>query len=111
MADYPKSDGAIFPNDKKTQQNQPDYRGHLVITGDQIRMIMAMAKAGLEPRLQIAAWHKTSNGGKQYMSLAAEAYAKDVQVPPPSAPRQAPPPPKPAPAANNDFDDLDIPFD
>lgn len=108
MADYPKSDGAIFPNDKKTQQNQPDYRGHLVITGDQIRMIMAMAKAGLEPRLQIAAWHKTSNGGKQYMSLAAEAYARDIT--PPSAGTTAPPPPPPPKADDMDFDTDSIPF-
>ncbi len=46
--------GALFKNDKKEKENQPDYKGPINIDGVE---------------KEIAAWLKTSQKGQKYMSL------------------------------------------
>lgn len=46
--------GALFKNDNKTKETQPDYQGNAIING--------------EPK-QISAWINTSAKGLKYMSL------------------------------------------
>ena len=56
MSDYDNTNtGALFRNEYKQKPNQPDYTGNANINGDDYK---------------IAAWKKTSKGGKQYLSLA-----------------------------------------
>lgn len=47
--------GALFKNDKKVRDNQPDYTGKAVIDGTEYRL---------------SAWIKEAKSGRKYMSLA-----------------------------------------
>ena len=76
MNKYPKSDGALFPH-KKTSEKQPDLRGKVAITRDQMIKLKEMAEAGLEPTLQVAAWNRKSSEGRPYVYISAEAYMKE----------------------------------
>jgi len=49
--------GALFKNDKKETEKQPDYKGKLNINGKDF---------------YISAWLKTSKDGNKYMSLAIQ---------------------------------------
>ena len=61
MENKPNS-GAIFKNDKKTSQNQPDYRGKVNVNGKE---------------MEIALWVKTSSAGNTYFSASfSEPYVK-----------------------------------
>lgn len=92
---YPKSEGVLFKNNDKTMEKHPDMRGHIEVSKEQVKMLIEMAKAGQEPKLQIAGWKRKSKGGMAYIFLSAEAYMKREE-------------PKPA---EDDFDlDEDVPF-
>lgn len=68
--------GALFKNDNKTKETQPDYKGNAIINGQQ---------------KQISAWINTSAKGLKYMSLTFEdprdqnevkTYVKTEPLPP-----------------------------
>ena len=83
MSDYDDTNrGALFANDKKTQENHPNMRGTLNVDGVEY---------------WVSAWTKTSKSGMRFQSLAVTR--KEQQAAPQT---QA----APAPAT---FDD-DIPF-
>lgn len=67
--------GALFKNDKKSQENQPDYTGKINIDGKDY---------------WLSAWLKTAESGRKYMSLSAtpkEAQeAQQERRPPPKSP-------------------------
>lgn len=68
MSKYEQKDnsGALFKNDKKESEKQPDYRGECVVNGKE---------------LAVSAWIKTSAKGTKYMSLSfSEPYKKAVKV-------------------------------
>lgn len=58
--------GALFKNDKKGNENWPDYRGKLNVGGDDY---------------WISAWLKTSKKGQKYMSLSVQPVDKDLRGP------------------------------
>ena len=59
--------GAIFKNDKKTAENQPDYRGNMTVDGKQ---------------WEISLWVRESAAGNKYMSAAIkEPYVKTESAP------------------------------
>ena len=91
---YPKAEGVFFINNDKQIEKHPDYRGHIDVSPDQIRMLIEMSKAGLEPKLQIAGWNRKSKSDQYYMYIATEAYMKQEQQPYP--PQVQPGPPQPA---------------
>ena len=56
--------GAIFKNDKKTAENQPDYKGKVVVNGKE---------------MEVALWLKESKSGMKYFSATfQEPYVKPV---------------------------------
>lgn len=72
--DFPQTNGALFKNDYKEKPNQPDFKGDLEISGEQVREIIAMSKAGLQPKLRLAAWaRQPKGGGNTYFYLSAQA--------------------------------------
>lgn len=86
--------GSVFPNDRKTQPNHPDYRGSCLIDGKEY---------------WVSGWLKQSVKGK-FLSMAFQAKeAKPAaavsdgldEVPVKTGPRSNPPP---------QFDEDDIPF-
>jgi hypothetical protein len=75
MTDY-RSRGAIFPKQDK-QGKQPDMTGYIEVTGDQMRRLVEMSKAGQEVKLQLSAWNETAKDtGRPFVSLSAQAYMK-----------------------------------
>jgi len=89
----PKSDGGLWVNNEK-QGNQPDHRGKLVVTIDQINKLIEMANMGMEPILQLGCWHRVAKEtGVPYMYLNSEVYIKPPQQQQPQG--YAPPPPQP----------------
>lgn len=76
--------GALFRNDRRTQDNHPNHTGTCMIDGKEYR---------------VSAWVKTSGAGNKFFSMAFTP--KD----PPTEGGQAASPP----ATYEDFDD-DIPF-
>ncbi len=50
--------GALFVNDRKEADSQPDYRGNVRIGGVLYRL---------------SGWRRESNGGKRWLSLAVQA--------------------------------------
>jgi len=58
MSDYDNNNqGAIFKNDKKENENQPDYRGSINTDGTDY---------------WLSAWIKTAKSGVKYMSLSVQ---------------------------------------
>lgn len=71
---YPKTEGGLYTNNYKKASNHPDWTGNIKISSDQIKHIIAMGKAGIEPKLKLAAWdRKSKEDGSQYFYLSAEA--------------------------------------
>jgi hypothetical protein len=86
---YPaKTSGGLW-NHQKASPSHPDVKGFIEVTHHQIKQLVAMAKSGQEPKIQLGAWN-----GAQQAPLAAQPQAQA----------------EPAPANPfGDFDD-DVPF-
>lgn len=80
--------GALFKNDRKESEKHPDYKGALNVGGVDY---------------ELAAWLKTSNAGKKYMSLSVKPKGERDE-----RPSQAPAP-RGGGSAVDDLDDT-IPF-
>ena len=80
-----KDRGALFTNDKKEQDNHPDYKGSLNVNGVDY---------------WISGWKKKSKAGQTFLSLS-------VRPKQDAAPRQSSQPTRKAPA-KDDFQDLDF---
>ena len=61
-----QSGGAIFSNDYKQNDNQPDWTGKLEITSDLIKDLTDLVDSGNVIGLNIALWNRTSKNGKDY---------------------------------------------
>lgn len=113
---YPKSEGVLFINTDREKDSHPNWRGHIVVTKEQVMQIRRMVEAGQEPRLQVAAWNRKAQGtGAKYLFLSTEAYMKepkrssdgwDDDDDRPSRRSR----PKPRPKADDEWEDDDIPF-
>jgi hypothetical protein len=93
--------GILFRNDRKTAENQPDYKGSLTVNGQEF---------------WVSGWKKEKGNGP-FLSLSVQP-KEERQAPQRGTPRQNAPRPTqhPAPAArqndgwNDDFADDAIPF-
>ena len=81
---YPKSDGGLWPNREKNRNdpktnNWPDWKGHLKVSLDQLNVLVAMARAGQEPTLQVAMWDREAKNqpGNLYKHLSSEAFIRE----------------------------------
>ena len=83
--------GSLFKNEKKTQDNHPDYTGSALVDGTPKRL---------------AAWLKTAKSGKKYMSISIK---DDEERPKPINSAEDDGYTPATPPANNDGYD-DIPF-
>lgn len=88
MAEYQNRDitqGALFINNRKTSQNQPDFRGELTLSKALLKELVEKAKAGEEAKMSLSVWKKKSKAGNEFMSVAAQIYQdykkKDEEVP------------------------------
>lgn len=68
--DQKPNSGAMFTNENKTNENQPDWRGDVYL--DKTFVIEQAHKAnGSLVKISISAWAKTAKSGKEYLSLSA----------------------------------------
>ena len=63
--DQKNNAGALFKNDNKTKETQPDYQGSSIINGE---------------LKQISAWINTSAKGLKYMSLTFQEPREQTEV-------------------------------
>lgn len=86
--DYPKSQGAVFPNKDKVPGNPatekfPDFKGSIEVTTDQLKMLVMMAKSGQTPKIQIAEWDRVARQtGVPYRHISTEVYMPQTMQPP-----------------------------
>ena len=93
--DKVQCDGAIFTNDWKTGEKQPDWTGNIEIPKELLKELVEKVKTGQTPELRVALWDRTSKKGKNYK------YAR-MDIPIPNKQDE----PKPDPT----FSEEDIPF-
>jgi uncharacterized protein (DUF736 family) len=68
---YPPG-GALFANDRKTNDKQPDYRGNLEISVDLLKLLVEQHKGGEKISMDVAGWKKTSKSGTMFLSIKAD---------------------------------------
>lgn len=109
MPDYSqRPGGALFAKDakKKTNPNQPDFDGYVVLDPAEMSAIMELWKRGEPVRLDLAGWRKRSDRtGTDFLSISAKLPRAKKEG---GFQRQ----PQPAPQQRTPFDDDDdeIPF-
>lgn len=99
--------GALFANERKTKPNQPDFTGNVVLSQELILHVTREIAAGREPKIAVSGWRKTSNAGKQFISLSVDK-PYDPNAGQQAQRQRATPAPAPS---GGDFDPSDdIPF-
>ena len=93
--DKVQCDGAIFTNDYKQNEKQPDWTGTVEIPKELLKDLVEKVKQGQTAELRVALWDRTSKNGKDYK------YAR-MDIPMPKKQDE----PKPDPT----FSEEDIPF-
>jgi len=79
MANFPKSKGGLWLNANKVGEKHPDLRGHLMVTSEQIQILIRLGQSGQDVKLQVAGWQRVSQEGVAYMYLEGEAYIREEQ--------------------------------
>lgn len=104
MTDYSnRPGGALFNKTQKTNPNQPDFDGYIVIDPAIMEALYDLYRTGQPARVEIAGWKKKSvRTGANFLSLSGGRIQGFEQ----QAQRQRPAPPPP----QQWDDDDDIPF-
>ena len=100
-----QSDGAIYTNDYKNSEKQPDWTGKVSVSIDMLKELVEKLRGGDTNEnggvdLRVALWNRTSKNGKEYKYARLDIPQKKEE-------------PKPVVDVNNDnqvFDDDDLPF-
>lgn len=100
-----QSDGAIYTNDYKNSEKQPDWTGKVSVSRDMLKELVDKLRGGDTNEnggvdLRVALWNRTSKNGKEYKYARLDIPQKKEE-------------PKPVVDVNNDnqvFDDNDLPF-
>ena len=61
--------GALFTNDRRTNEKAPTMTGNLVIDPELLKHLISLAQKSQPLRIRLAAWTNTSGAGKKYLSL------------------------------------------
>ena len=76
-ATYPPG-GALFANDRKTNDKQPDYRGNLEISVDLLKLLVEQHKGQGKINMDISGWKKATKSGSTFLSIkASPPYKKE----------------------------------
>ena len=81
MASYPKGEGGLWPHNKKNEKH-PDFRGHIYITPEQLKLLLEMYKenqASPDPdfkmKIDVGMWNRVAKQtGAEYKWLGTEVY-------------------------------------
>jgi len=69
-----RSSGALFKNDKRTNDSQPHYRGEATLSKDLLKELVEVVKSGGEAKIALAVWPKTSKNGRDYLSMSLKKH-------------------------------------
>lgn len=97
--------GTLWPNNRKSADTHPDYRGDIFLDAGFLQQMIAKADGELI-KLTVSCWEKTINGQLCYSASVAEPYNK----PQGQYQKPAPRPQAQKPAPKNDVEDDDVPF-
>ena len=99
-----QSDGAIYTNNYKDNEKQPDWTGKVSVSRDMLKELVEKLRGGDTNEnggvdLRVALWNRTSKNGKEYKYARLDIPQKKEE-------------PKPVENVNDNpvFDDDDLPF-
>lgn len=76
MAFVPRPNtGTLWPNDKRTSDNQPNVRGDIFVDKELLQKLLKEAENGMV-QLSIAGWTKELGGKKALSLIVSEPYKK-----------------------------------
>lgn len=106
MADErPQSDGAIYQNNFKKTDKQPDWTGKIEIHRDTLKELVEKAKTGEPAELRVALWDRTSKNGNDYK------YARlDIPMKQNTETKAEEPKPEEEKRTHPVLEDIDVPF-
>jgi|TARA_R110000824_G_scaffold142662_1_gene309919 hypothetical protein len=61
-----QSDGAIFTNNYKDNEKQPDWTGKVVLDKKLLKSLVEKVKSGQEAEMRVALWNRQSKNGNDY---------------------------------------------
>jgi hypothetical protein len=80
MAFVPRPNtGTLWPNDKRTSDNQPNVRGDIFVDKELIQKLLKEAENGMV-QLSLAGWTKELAGKKALTLKVSEPYKKAAPV-------------------------------
>jgi hypothetical protein len=101
MEERMQSDGAIYTNNYKENDKQPDWTGKVVLDKKLLKALVEKVKVGEEAEMRVALWDRVSKNGNEYK------YARlDI----PQQQRKAEPTPPVVEEVTPDLSDDDLPF-
>ena len=61
-----QSDGAIYTNNYKDNEKQPDWTGKVVLDKNLLKALVEKVKSGQEAEMRVALWDRVSKNGNAY---------------------------------------------
>ena len=103
MENKAQSDGAIYTNDYKKGDKQPDWTGSIELQKDLLKQLVEKAKAGEKTEVRVALWDRVAKqSGKEYKYARMDvAQPKQQPEPEPVEPQKE--------SVDENFED-EIPF-
>ncbi len=103
MEERMQSDGAIYTNNYKQNDKQPDWTGKVVLDKNLLKALVEKVKSGEEAEMRVALWDRRSKNGNDYKYARLDIPQKQTQQ---ADPRPTPPVQENKPELSDD----DIPF-
>ena len=100
MEERMQSDGAIYTNNYKQNQKQPDWTGKVVLDKKLLKALVEKVKGGEEAEMRVALWDRTSKNGNDYKYARLDIPQQQKQAEPTPVVEEAKP----------ELSDDDIPF-
>ena len=98
-----QSDGAIYTNNYKQNDKQPDWTGKVVLDKNLLKALVEKVKSGEEAEMRVALWDRRSKNGNDSKYARLDIPQKQTQQ---ADPRPTPPLQENKPELSDD----DIPF-
>ena len=78
--------GALFLNNRKTNEKAPDWKGDIELSTDVVSYLVKQLKEGQPAKLDFAGWNRTSSKGTNFLSVKVSApFQAKQQAPAPAA--------------------------
>ena len=77
-----QSDGAIYTNNYKQNEKQPDWTGKVVLDKKLLKALVEKVKVGEEAEMRVALWDRVSKNGNEYKYARLDIPQPQKQVEP-----------------------------